>query len=266
MRLPPDFPKFLSNGENKERMFELFEDVWIALNDDREIYVARKDKCKKIQSGNVTNLDHLQTNHEEADTKFVYLVEYAQSDRDTVCIVRSSSGDIDIPVIILGSDVDHKRLFIDSGSGKNRKVLDMSKSGLSEQQKKALLGLHSFTGNDYVSSFFRKGKKRCWKLIKDSSEFLQVFGSLGQVNDLTEELFIKLEGFVCVLYGRKRCLSVYKARSEIFREKLNKKNQIVDLSLLPPCRSSLKNMPCERITSLVCGASRSTVPWTLVNQ
>ena len=32
---------------------------------------------------------------------------------------------------------------------------------LSQEQKKALLGLHAFSGNDYVSCIFRKGKQLC---------------------------------------------------------------------------------------------------------
>ena len=45
--------------------------------------------------------------------------------------------------------------------------------------ERAPLGVHAFSGNDYVSSFMRKGKKECWKLVKDDEEFLTVFSGLA---------------------------------------------------------------------------------------
>ena len=34
---------------------------------------------------------------------------------------------------------------------------------INEQGKEALIGFHAITGNDYISSFFGKGKRKCWK-------------------------------------------------------------------------------------------------------
>ena len=48
-----------------------------------------------------------------------------------------------------------------------------------------------------------------------------------------------MEKFVCSLYGGKGD-DVNKLRAEIFWKTWNKKGQVIDLSLLPPCRSSLR--------------------------
>ena len=56
-------------------------------------------------------------NHEEADTKVVSLTRHAvqQSHIPNVkVVVRSASGDVDIPVIMLGSDLEGD-LVIDNG-------------------------------------------------------------------------------------------------------------------------------------------------------
>ena len=37
---------------------------------------------------------------------------------------------------------------------------------LSNQQRQALLSVQTFTGNDYVSLFLRKGKQVCRKMVK----------------------------------------------------------------------------------------------------
>ena len=61
-------------------------------------------------------------------------------------------------------------------------------------ENRALAGMHAFSGNDYVSSFFRKGKTQIWKKILKNPQFIQVFGNLVNFN------FEDLEKFVCSLY------------------------------------------------------------------
>lgn len=184
IRIPAAFKRFLSNGENKERMFELMEQVWLESRDQltgRSLYVARGSSCVKIKNGTSTDVPELENDHEEADTKIAFLIRHAAraNSEGTVCMVRSSSGDIDIPVILVAAEFNNTRTLIDNGTGKSRKILDLSACKLSEKQKKALLGLHSFTGNDYVSSILRKGKQLCWKHIKENSVFLDLFADLG---------------------------------------------------------------------------------------
>ena len=64
-------------------------------------------------------------------------------------------------------------------------------------------GLHAFTGNDYLSSFFRKGKDRCWKLMQKYEEFEVCFTKLGSEPNLSEDLFESLEKYTALLYGVK---------------------------------------------------------------
>ena len=170
MRTPADFKKFLNNGDNKERLFEIMEEVWTQnkhLFGERIVYFAHSSKCTMITQNGSTNISDLETDHEEADTKIAYLIQQAVRDNEgqrMVCTVRSSSGDIDIPVILFGMDTnDNVDIFIDNRSGKNRKILDLQACQLSSLQKKALVGLHAFTGNDYIACFLCKGKQLCWK-------------------------------------------------------------------------------------------------------
>ena len=53
---------------------------------------------------------------------------------------------------------DSDRLYVDYGSGQHRKGLLLNRTGLSDIDKDVIIGFHAFTGNDYVSAFFRKGK------------------------------------------------------------------------------------------------------------
>lgn len=245
IRIPANFNAFLANGNNKERLFELIEEVWKSERtalEDRIILFARRNACVKITRQGVEHVEDMATNHEEADTKVCSLFHHAlrcNNGEETTCLLRSSSGDIDIPIILLANEDPNLHVYIDNGTGKSRKLLDLAACDLTTIQKQALLGMHAFTGNDYVSSFFRKGKKVCWKIIKDSQEFLDAFCNLGSADNLDENTRAVLEKYVCALYGEKQVSTADDARRKIFWRNFDKDQKVTDLSLLPPCKSSL---------------------------
>ena len=183
VRVPAEFQKFLNNGDNKERLFEIIEQVWSEnkhLLGDRVIFFARSNQCTKINQSECSVVEEFASNHEEADTKVVYLVQHAiemePEPMNSVFVVRSSSGDVDIPVILLANDFPAgTAIVLDSGRDKYRKNLSISDCEFSNLKKKALLGLHAFTGCDQVSSFLRKGKVTCWKVLEKNPHLLQGF-------------------------------------------------------------------------------------------
>ena len=104
--------------------------------------------------------------------------------------------------------------------------------------KKCLIGFHAFTGNDYVSSFFRKGKSECWKVVQKNNRFVNTFSLLGQVWELDEQIFVSLEKYVCHLYGYRQ--KNVNDRKKLFDKKYVRQGKAIDISLLPPCQSSLR--------------------------
>ena len=75
--------------------------------------------------------------------------------------------------------------------------------------------------------------------MKKNQKFVSAFGELGSNWILDNELFDILSEFVCLLYGyNETCVDV--VRSKKFQRKYKSEGKIVDLSLLPPCRSVLK--------------------------
>lgn len=245
IKIPANFTTFLANGTNKERLFELIEEVWKSERnalEDRIIYFSRGNACIKISRQGVENVEELATNHEEADTKicsFFHHAHLCNNGEEMICLLRSSSGDIDIPIILLANEKPNLHVYVDNGTGKSRKLLDLTACDLTTIQKQALLGVHAFTGNDYVSSFFRKGKKICWTIVKDSQDFLNAFCGLGRADSVDENTRAILEKYVCVMYGEKQLSSVDDARRKIFWRNFTKDQKVTDLSLLPPCKSSL---------------------------
>jgi hypothetical protein len=114
-----------------------------------------------------------------------------------------------------------------------------SSTGLSLGHRRAVLGMHSFSGNDSVSSFFRKGKQAVWKAVTKNIAFIDLFSSLGTEVTASEELVRGVEWFVCSIYGHPRILSINEERKKVFWDKFNKEKKIIDLSLMPPCQSNL---------------------------
>ena len=162
------------------------------------------------------------------------LVENAEIVEGNSRMVRSPSGDIDILVLFLLHQFDGKNVLIDNGVGKNRKIIDMSTSLLSLQQRCALAGMHAFSGNDYISSFFRKGTQTIWELALGNERFLQTFSEFGLFSTTREDVEVVLEEFICCLSGNKKCKKVNELRGKIFQTKFKHEGKHVDMISLPP--------------------------------
>ena len=244
-KVPRNFTKFLENGQNKQRLIDLILQVWevnhnTLLRDSQTIYFSKQDICIVLTKDAVVPCEELCSDQEEADTKIALHVQHALKDSSGPVIMRSPSGDTDILVILLSLfRANDNNFYIDNGHGNSRKILQINNCKLPIDVQSALVGFHLFTGNDYVSSFFRKGKTMCYSLMTKDKKYLDAFMSLGSQWDVEETTVSILEQYICSLYGRKKCDSVNVARQQIFWERYNKSKQIVDLSLLPPCRESL---------------------------
>ena len=127
---------------------------------------------------------------------------------------------------------------MDYGNGKNRKRLSLGEIRLLQSEKEALVGFHSFAGNDYIPSIFRKGKKHCWSIAKSNEIFLEAFSELGADWEMTDKVVLALEKYVCALYQSKNN-SLNELRYELFLKKQKKEGKVIDLAAVPPCFSSL---------------------------
>ena len=157
------------------------------------IFFSLDDSCLKITRDAVTEVTILlHANHA--------LLE----NHDQNVFIRSPSGDVDVNILCLAIFPLHAdRIWIDYVAGDHRHILRLNSIDMDEEKKLALLGFHETTGNDYVSSFFRRGKEKSWKILEKFSRFMTMFASLGDTCDLSEEHLELLEEFVCHLYGGK---------------------------------------------------------------
>ena len=241
--IPRDTKSFFSNGENKTQLIKMTFDYikvhrkkCLDILKSNTIIMSGDEYCEKVILSEVTQLDDLVSDQEEADTKVVLHAIDALKTDGNVCI-RSPSGDTDILVIAIGLIRANPRVLVDSGNGDHRRKVWLDSITLSEGQQSALIGFHAFSGNDYISAFFRKGKKQCWDKMVDN-ENTTIFTELGDTWIISEEQKSGFEKYICQLYGTKM-IHVNDARYKIFEKKQLKSKQLTDLSLLPPCQRTL---------------------------
>ena len=109
---------------------------------------------------------------------------------------------------------------------------------VNENQRKALIGFHISSGNDYLSAFFWKRKQLCQKNMLEKENFLSNFIELGSSWDISGNLWAGIEKFACHLFSSSKS-SVDDSRLQISEKKQLSSKQVIDLSILPPCQRTL---------------------------
>ena len=99
---------------------------------------------------------------------------------------------------------DSSTVFIDFNTGEQRKVLCLGDLELSDLERRALIGIHSFTWNDYASSLFQRSKRGCWNTVRSNSKYLNTFAELDNTWLPSDQLQKEVEELVCLMYGAKR--------------------------------------------------------------
>ena len=139
-KLPSEFSQFLSCGENKNRLTELFEviknereEVLEMLRCD-ELVLTREGECKLLTHIGEKTYDHLLSTQEETGTKIIaHAVETLRQDTENKVVIRSPSGDTDILVLSAALLYNFKEhVTIDSGSGQSWKCIDLRSLQFSE--------------------------------------------------------------------------------------------------------------------------------------
>ena len=245
-KLPRDFPTFMKNDENKTRLIKVISEV-LCNNFHKVltelkcsvIYFSQEDITYCLKGTGVSIAAELSSNQEEADTKVILHCHHSlQESPNSKVVLRSPSGDTDI-FVLASSLLDPTRIYLDYGKGKLRKGFWLHHLNIDEQLKIPLTGFHAFTGNDYISSFFKKGKSVCWKAMNKNQIFIEAFRQFGDSWYLSDDITTVLEHFNYALYGYPRERSINKVRTELFEKKYMKNDKVIDMALLPPCKSVL---------------------------
>ena len=186
------------------------------------VVLSGDNYCDIVSSSQCQPCDELVSDQEEADTKVVlHVMRFLSENKEESVCIRSPSGDI--LVIALGRIIERSRVVFDYGNGIDRRQIWLNELKFPVDLRQALIGFHALTGNDYVSSFFLKGKGTCWDIMKDDKVIVEALTQLGQSCDLSEDIEKVLEKFVCKLYGSRKN-SVNEVRFQLFERKQKKES------------------------------------------
>lgn len=186
---------------------------------------------------------------EEADTRLLLHVKDAAQQYAAV-IIRSPDTDVFL-LLLAHFDSFGAPLYMDTGSGDRRRILDIGqiRADVGDDISTALLGLHAFTGCDTTSAFMRKGKVHPLKVMQKNDDYVNAFKKLGELEEVPDDVVDALEKFTCSMYGFKTTKkwhpSINNCRYQKFIQRFTAKTSLlntdigVDISLLPPCHSSL---------------------------
>ena len=262
-KVPRDFSGFLLESENKKQLIRFVCDQWKSpeyahMLHDRSVFVVCAESCVRLTSIDsetviATSIEELHSTQEEADTRIILHCVFASQQPDFGGTITVRSPDTDVLVLLV-----HyyprigKRLLFDTGTGNNRRVIDVCKvyDSVGHDVASALPAFHTFTGCDSVSAFVSKGKKRPFQLLSKNVQHTETFQLLGQTADsLPDRVMQGLEDFVCCMYGYPKSHDTGTVRLQIFQSRYGAMagqafpaniRPGIDLSLLPPSKDCLQ--------------------------
>ena len=218
--------QLLKNGLFKDQLAIFLLNEWVKdhygpIIGRKRLVVSHGGRCVTYTFNATENImkvehpPHLQGIHEEADTLIAFHVNHVKGH----ILVRAS--DTDVLVILLGMlgrqmGDNPNKIIMDCGSGNTRRYIDISSIATELEAKQPGLaaaqpGLRAFTGCDFTSAFYRKGKVKPFEILAEDvkGDFIEFFKRLTSVDEPDEE---KAADFVCTLYGFKNLHNVDEAR------------------------------------------------------
>ena len=170
-----------------------------------------REETEVRSSQRETNLTHLESTHEEADTRLV--LRAMHSEFNTVVV---ASRDTDVLLVLLShfKRAKCKHLWMMSGTSKKRRYILIGDvfNKLPGNSAAFLLPHHALTGSDTTSYIANHTKRSSWKAFKEHHELLKNLG----VSELKDETIKSSEAFVCRMYNVHNTDSVDAARHVLF--------------------------------------------------
>ena len=171
---------------------------------NQSLILICEEETSHLQSthGKYTNshkVSELKSSQEKADTKIL------QKGYKNVHIRTPDSDIFFICLYYAKTELQRLNVFIDTGNGNNRRLIDATgyASGLSIEKCSAILELHAFT-RCYITSCFKGiGIVKPIKVLDKNDDFELPLSQIGNSFSEYADLKVELEEFVCLHYSRK---------------------------------------------------------------
>ena len=146
-----------------------------------------------------TPIHTLKSTQQETDTWVILYGKYTQYNGYQYACTRSPDTDVFFIILYFGLELKEFILLFNSSD----KLINLSDLASDDTQEhcSALLGLHTFTKCDSTSAFKGICNVKPIKSMQKSPKFVKVLTSLGDLQEVCDELMTNLEEFTCALYG-----------------------------------------------------------------
>ena len=161
-KVPRQWKKFITAGENKEELIKFIFKSWSEECDPQllrgvEVFIAHESQCHQLVASTNTiachEVEDLACDHEEADTRMLAHAKSASAEYSSIII---KSPDTDVFIIALNASLSIRAdLYFETGTKDKRRIISISKvkENLGDLWSAALIGFHSFTGNTFNFKF-----------------------------------------------------------------------------------------------------------------
>lgn len=235
--------RFLTKVNNKNTLISFIVSEWMktgyrARLHHKVLYATANEKCYRITAEGSREVQALTCHQEEADGRLLLHAAHASEEGHGGVIICSEDTDVFIMALAFHDKITAP-IFQKCGTRNRVRIVNIGKvaATLGIEVCRALIGLHSFTGCDTVSSFAGKGKVSALKLVVGNKNVQQMFSKLGTDWDLSPVLMDELEAFTCLLYAPKGASTkVNDLRYSLF---CTRKGEI-ESHQLPPCKDCLE--------------------------
>ena len=166
---------------------------------DRQFYATCGETCYFLSQQECQVVEELKSCHEEADIRmFLHANNASQNEPQTVVIV---SEDTYVMILCVGyCKKINCFLYQKCGTQNQTRYMNISNLAqlLGDNLCDALAGIHAFTGCDSVSAFAGQGKLSAPKLVRGNSAFKESFNLMGTSWEVSQELYMQQDGFICL--------------------------------------------------------------------
>ena len=181
---------------------------------EKEFYCSTDNKCRKFDCVDdplkFENIPELFGDHLEGGTRVMFHAKHADTKGPDNIIIGGS--DTDIFIILLANvqkfSQSHLWFDIELVSDNSRSYVDISNLSKVLDYVKALPRIYAYTGINYLSAFYKKGKVGPLLLMTKKQNFADAFVVLGNL-DLSENIIAGVEEFTCHMYGypKNKCIN-----------------------------------------------------------
>ena len=161
--------RFLSHSKTRNELSSYLAEMFVnhAMKTILRVVVAWGCQCRATHK----NVNHLQRDHEEADTKMLLHALDATANCARELYIHSPDTDVLVLPLRRYPEQCVKTWFV-AGTGDTHRLIGLGPitSALGSVKFAELPEFHSFSGADITGSFSGKGKISCWKTFMDADE------------------------------------------------------------------------------------------------